>query len=99
MKVTKAYLGKHVEVVWLDPLGALREPVDKAPKGRAALGEWTEYGVIDDLTDGVVRVIHSRVRNPGSPEYDEISYTVVPEELVTKITILERVENGPLPPT
>ena len=92
MKITKAtYLGKIVIITWRDPLGALREMLEDAPKGNAALGEWVEYGYVDDITDGVIRVIHSKGKTPGPRETYEIGYTVIPEELIIAIVILEPI--------
>jgi hypothetical protein len=86
MRVPRSIVGKVVEIIWRDP-GTDRKPLRDALKGSAALASWKEYGLVDDLTDGVVRVIHSAGYDPGETEIDEISYTVVPEALVEKVTV------------
>ena len=91
MKFSKAYLGRHVEIMWRDPIGVQRAPADKAPRGIAGLATWAEGGVLDDITDGVGRIIHSAGCEPGSTSADEISYTLVPEVLVAQIRVFEEV--------
>ena len=105
MKVGKQYIGRHVEVTWRDP-GDARVSVSPGdvvsiPKGRAALATWLERGVITDLTDGVLRIEHSRA-TPGLAELHqslEYVFTYVPEELVETIVVYvpetgERAESG-----
>ena len=93
MKVGKQYLGKYVEITWKDP-GSTRVKADKARRGLAALATWHERGIIDDITEGVVRIAHADAAEPGEPLPDEFEYTWVPEELITNITIYEPVKEG-----
>ena len=95
MKVTKAYLGKVVEVTWVDPRWDRVASVDKdrgdIPKGRKALAKWREYGVIDDITEDVVRIIHSAgeeaSRNVKDVGADDFVCSWVPEELIESIVV------------
>ena len=100
MRVSKEYLGKYVEVSWRDPNEARcsANPRDYTalPKGRAALATWLERGVITDLTEGVLRVEHSRAAHaPGiDGQSDEFVFTFVPEELVEAITVFDVKKEG-----
>lgn len=96
MKVPRAYLGKLVEVQWMDPqfTRITLSQADRTRKGRGALATWREYGVIGDMSDGIIRIVHSAARSAGSPEdrTDEIAYTPVPEALIESIRVFEPVE-------
>lgn len=100
MRVGRQYLGKEVRVTWRDPHQGDRIPLDSAPKGKAALATWTEWGRIDDLTDGIVRLVHSEAKNPPyeSEPGVEVVPTYIPEELIEDIVVLEptreRAPNG-----
>jgi hypothetical protein len=94
MRVPRSYIGKQVELVWRDPRGVrVSCQIEQVLKGMAALATWKERGVIDDLTDGVVRIIHSEGHNPIDPDEHkstpEYQVTWVPEALVESITIME----------
>ena len=97
MKVGRQYIGKHVEILWRDPgsghaKGRKREEI---PRGLPALASWVERGVIDDITDGVIRVVHSEGRQAQHVEgVDdlEMSCTWVPDDLVDTITVYEPVK-------
>lgn len=87
MKIGRQYLGKMVEFTWKDPNNR-RVKKALALRGLAALATWKERGVIDDLTDGVVRIAHSEAAGPNRPnEPDEMVYSWVPEGLITEITV------------
>jgi hypothetical protein len=58
MKVPKAYVGKYVSLQWMDPTFT-RVELNELKKGREALSTWQEYGVVHDITDGVVFIINS----------------------------------------
>ena len=96
MKVGQKCIGKVVKLVWVDPAGPERMSLAKAPKGRSALARWTEYGVIDDITDGVIRLRQSEARDgEGQPDKDdEGSFTWTLEELVESIEIMEPVKEA-----
>lgn len=95
MKIPRSLLGKLVEIQWQDPCFTSR-PIKESPVGRASLATWLERGVIIDITDGVIKVEHSRETHAEStnPEGDEHSYTPVPEALIewyTHLTPGERI--------
>lgn len=97
MKVGKHYLGKMVEVVWMDPNYSRMDSM-YIQRGRAALVTWKEYGIVYDVTDGVVLLVHSITSNngmPGMDNHDEISRTALPESLIEAMTILTPAENPP----
>lgn len=97
MRVGRSYLGKIVEVTWRDPTGTSRRvKLSKAPRGMAALSSWKERGVIDDITDGVIRIVHSSGEDPpGDPDPEpEIFCTWVPEALIETIQVLEAAKTA-----
>lgn len=88
MKIGRHHIGKVVEVRWSDPnygktdLAALR-------RGRAALAVWREYGVVHDITDGVVILVHSYGTLDEKPDKDdEVCFTALPEDLIDTIRVL-----------
>lgn len=91
MRVSRQYVGKFCEITWKDP-SATRILLRDAPKGRAALATWREYGVVDDVTDGVIRIVHSAGCEPGTQTTDEIQYTAVDESLIELIRVFEPVK-------
>ncbi len=98
MKLTKAYLGKMVEIVWRDPgTGHTKTRLadrSDAARGMAAMATWRERGVIDDLTDGIVRIVHSEGEDPVYIVEDrdlELSCTWVHEALIERIVVYEPV--------
>lgn len=92
MKVSKHLIGKEAKIHWVDPVSNheslinLKEP---AKKGRAALARWIERGVIDDITEGVVRLIIAETFSAGEEKPDEAIIGWIPEDLITKIEIGE----------
>lgn len=88
MKIGKQYLGKVVELTWRDPRFD-RETLSKVHHGRDALAMWQEFGRVDEIIDGVVRIVHSAGREPGALAVDEICATWVVEDLVEAITVYE----------
>lgn len=100
MKLTRAHLGKVVEVIWRDPgTGHTKtRSADRSDgaRGQGALATWRERGVIDDLTDGVARIVHSEGQDACYVSEDdrslELSCTWVPEALIEKITVFEAVK-------
>ncbi len=95
MRLTKAVIGRVVEVTWRDPIGGRVTSKDllhhsDVPKGWAALARWREYGVIDDMTDGIVRL----VRGFGTDNHvtdespvDEYDATWIPESLIETVKV------------
>lgn len=95
MKIPKNLVGRIVEITWRDPHTGDRMSRRSAPRGYEALATWTEYGVVDDITDGIIRLYHSKAVNPpyeGTPQ-EEIVPSYIHEALVEKIQVLE-----PVPP-
>lgn len=75
-----------------------RAGVKEMLKGRAACATWKEYGVIRDITDQIVLIMHSDGWDAGGKEVepDEYCYTPVHEALIEKIVVLgEPVETLP----
>lgn len=71
-------------------------PLDRVPRGEQALATWIEYGVIGDITDGIVRIDHSQGENPPL-DHDrgrEVMSTWVHEALVEQITELQEPIQG-----
>jgi len=105
VKVSRGHLGKYVEITWRDPGAAKvrsREFTSHAdiPKGWAALATWQERGILDDVTDGVARIVHSQGRDPGHVDdpADEFYITWVPEALIEAVKVFEPIAALPEPP-
>jgi hypothetical protein len=88
MNVPKRLIGRVISLQWADPNNA-RGPIETLKKGRASLATWTEYGVLHDVTDGVVMIAHSYAAEPGATAPDEIQRTAVPEVLIEKLTVFQ----------
>lgn len=89
MKISKSYIGKAVKITWKDPTGCgERELIEKAKKGQAALAKWDEYGFVDDVSDGVVRIRHSVAYSAGESEPDEAIFGYIIEDLIMDIQAL-----------
>ena len=92
MKVKRDLIGKDVRIIWRDPVSdheklvSLKEPLKK---GRAALATWIERGVIDDITEGVVRLLVAVTYSAGEDRPDEALVGWIPEELIDEIEIAE----------
>jgi hypothetical protein len=96
MRVTKALVGKQVRIRWMDPRSfdtISHFPIDHRDiqKGRALLATWEEWGTIDDITDGVIRLIQSVANDPPEEalQNQAITHSAIPEVLIENITILE----------
>lgn len=87
MKITKHHIGKEVRITWLDPCSERRN-LEHAPVGKKALAKWIERGVIDDVTDGVVRFVQSQAFSPGADYPDEGIIGWVPEDLIESCEIM-----------
>jgi hypothetical protein len=88
MKIGRHYLGKIVEVRWLDPNYG-KGDLATLKKGRAALAVWREFGAVHDITDGVVILVHSYgTLNENPDKDDEVCSTALPEELIEAIRVL-----------
>ena len=96
MKIPRSVIGKMAEVTWRDPcqVNVKSHTADRSdvPKGMAALAIQKEYGAIDDVTDGVLRIVHSwgqdspLVRDDRS---DDFRLTYVHEALIEKVVYYE----------
>lgn len=96
MKVPRSYIGCMAMVTWEDPCGGGRHAIRTAPKGRAALSKWHEYGIIDDVSEGVVRLFHSECFNDrDSKEADEAQISWIPEDLILDIKVYQQREESP----
>lgn len=100
MKVGRSYVGKYVQVQWMDPCFN-KVSILESPVGRAALATWIERGVVVDITDGIVKIEHSLAAHAGKPvtEPDEHAYTPIPEALIESIVVYEPVKYEQPPAT
>jgi len=98
MKVPRSHIGKRVEITWRDPMSTGRVKEATAPKGWDALATWVEEGTIDDITNGIVRLRHSRGENPPfAPDREfEIMPTYIVEALISKIVTYRQDETVPV---
>jgi len=87
VKITKHHIGKEVKLTWLDPCSD-RCSLENARIGKQALAKWVERGVIDDVTEGVVRFIQSYAYSPGQEQPDEGIIGWVPEDLIESCEIM-----------
>ena len=93
MKVPRSAVGRIVELVWRDPCHCnvkshTRDGSD-IPRGRAILATQTERGRITDITDGVIRIEHTRGEDsPLNPDPSiDVSATWVVEDLIESLTL------------
>jgi hypothetical protein len=94
VKVPRSYEGRLVALKWVDPVDGDRLEIDKAPTGMKALASWIEYGKIDDISEGVVRIRHAEAFDAGSSEPSEAMFGYVHEALIIDITLLEPVKEN-----
>jgi hypothetical protein len=87
MKLPRHLIGKEIRVTWHDPISSVERlaPIE-APKGLAALATWVERGVVDDVTEGVVRFRMSECFEGGN--VTEATYGFVPEDLIDSYEIM-----------
>ena len=90
MKIGRTYVGQEVRLTWSDTAFNHwnENSMGPLPKGRAALARQIERGMIDDVTEGVVRIVHTETTHPGDSKPGAWSVTWVPEEVVTDIVVL-----------
>ena len=93
MKITRHHIGKECRVTWVDPCSQ-RVSLENAKKGLAALAKWIERGVIDDVTEGVVRLIQSYAYSAGEKEPDEAIIGWIPEDLIISCEIMEPMKES-----
>lgn len=97
MKVGRAYLGKQVKLTWRDPREAVIHELDHPfARGQGALATQVNYGLIDDITEGVVRIRHNEASHPQDrPNPSEWSVTWVPEELIVAVELPNDTPKNP----
>lgn len=93
MKLTKAWIGKEARVLWWDPRYdrvTSHSPKDHrdVPRGRAALARWTCYGLVEDITDGVLMLRKGMGEDPPGDQdpSHECEYDWIPEDLIISLT-------------
>lgn len=99
MKLRRDVVGRRVEITWRDPFDWSEEgeTVDTI-KGRAHPPLWTHQGVVEDLTDGWVRVRTGTCTGAHvTPKKEGVA---VYEDLIETLVVLEErpKDEGPLPP-
>lgn len=104
MNIPKRFIGKDVRIYWYDPrtLKIISHEVEHhsdIPKGKAALAVWTERGMIEKVEDGTVYLLQSIGVDPPKENDQEHSliYSIVPEDLIFKVTVLLDGETIPVP--
>ena len=88
MRIARQLIGREVKLTWLDPVSSERVDIEKALKGKAALASWVERGIIDDITEGVVRFRQSEATLAGQTNPDEAIFGWVPEDLIIACTVM-----------
>ena len=95
MKLSRSLVGKQVRISWRDPrtLRVTSHDTDghrDVIKGRAALAEWNEWGLVECIDEGVLFLQQSIGIDPPkeSDQQHELQYSVVPEELIERVVIL-----------
>lgn len=99
VNVPRRMIGRYVEFTWRDPNHARVDSknYEALPRGREALAVWQERGVIDDITDGIVRVEHSvgrRAKLIGDQGDDHV-FSWVQEELIESLVTFTKDTDGP----
>jgi hypothetical protein len=105
MKLTKSVVGKVVRITWHDPrtmrlTSHFPDDHRDVPKGRRALAEWVEYGLVEAIDEGVLLLRQSMAHDPPgetNPTH-ELQYSVVPEDLIDVIAILNEDPRGDVGP-
>lgn len=101
MKLTKALLGKQARVRWRDQrsmkvVSGYADRHDIA-RGRKTLAVWEEWGVVDSIEEGVLHLLQGIASDPPheTNREDQLTYSVVPEESIESLTILEDKPEAP----
>lgn len=99
MKVSRGLLGKVVVLVWRDPgfchfKSHAQDGLADVPKGMIALATQEEVGIIEDITEGVVRLRHTMGTDPEHVQDKSVDRTCtwVHEALVERIDIYEKTQ-------
>lgn len=84
----RAVLRKRVLIKWRDPCAHDFEGrYEDLPKGAGGLSVWEEEGVLDDLTDGVARLIHSRCEKGQPTANCRYLTSLIPVDLIYEIQV------------
>ena len=101
MKLSKALLGKEVRVTWKDPRSARVKSVYPDThrdilRGRQTLATWTERGMVEDITEGVLHLQQGIAIDPPleTDQSHEIVYSIIPEELIESVVVLIESKEG-----
>lgn len=100
MKLTKALLGKQVRVRWRDQRqwGGKSSFADRRdiPRGRKTMAYFEEWGLVDSIEEGVLHLLQSIGSDPPheNNRTDDLSYSIVPEESIEAITVLDEPGQG-----
>ena len=81
------YIGHCVAITWKDPC-ELKQQMISAFRGRAGLATWIEWGIVDDVSEDVLRFKHGEVVCPGQVEPDEADYGYIPVCLIDTIIVM-----------
>ena len=102
MKLSKAMVGKQVRVRWRDQrqMGVKSRFSDRrdVTRGRKTLAYFEEWGVVDSIEEGVLHLMQSIGSDPPGEQdrEDSLSVSIVPEESIETITVLEdRIDPKP----
>ena len=95
MKLSKKHLGKLVEIQWRDP--KLDHAEGAIPTGWDSLAYQRDWGILASIQGKVATIIHcaSCVAKPEISwdiNYHQLTYTVIPECLIEKITVFMPVK-------
>lgn len=103
MKLPRSVIGKRATVIWRDPCNASVKSHDLAghsdvPRGTQILATQEEECVIEDITDGVVRLRHTLGRDSvlvPDPSHD-VTCTWVQEAVIESIVVYEPSRTLPM---
>lgn len=95
MKIPKSLLGKAVRIQWKDPRSArvksnFPDSHQDIVRGRASLATWTEYGLIEDVTEDVLHLRQGLAVDPPleTDQSHEVTLSIIPAELIELIVPL-----------
>ena len=83
----RPFIGKIVAVRWRD-LTDDREMIKVAAKGKDGLATWVEWGLVDDVTDEVMRFRHGEALSPLDERPDEATFGYIHVILIDSIVQL-----------
>lgn len=87
MKISRSLIGKMVKIIWHDP-SLTESDEDDRRLGRRSLAKQVEYGIVSDITDGVVEITHTETYKwPDSERPDKRTRTTVQEEIISSVEV------------